>query len=177
MTNKFLSNWFNKMASADGVGERLRYNNVLGQLKGDPKQLNAFRTAYAGLDKGLDSTGASALLKQFGATDMGQAGIDNLTADPWNNGNAGTLLKGYAGAHPMKTAAGVGLGLANISGLMDNDYWGGQALGALAGGLGSRYIGKSFSPMLTMAGGAVGSLFDKLREKQKSANQQQYYRQ
>ena len=171
MASPFLGNMFNKLIADPNVAERLRYNNVLGQIK-DPKMLGDFKSAYAGLQGGLNNADAGDLLSKFGATDIGDAGVSALASDPWHNGNAGTLFKGYAGAHPMKTLAGAGLGLANVSGLMDNDYWGGQALGALAGGLGSQFLGKGFSPMMTMAGGAVGSLFDKLREKQSTANQQ-----
>ena len=86
-------------------------------------------------------------------------------------------------AHPFKTA---GLGIAggmNLSGLFDNNQIGGQVLGSL-GGLGAGAlagaiglpIGGYGKTMLTMGGGALGSLFDKLiaKKKEEEAMMQQY---
>lgn len=81
-------------------------------------------------------------------------------------------------AHPW-AAAGMGaMGLANLSGLVDDDKIGGQLVGGLGGGLAANLMGAS--PMATIAvglgGGTLGSLFDKLRAK-KEAEQQAMYQQ
>jgi hypothetical protein len=94
---------------------------------------------------------------------------------------------------PLKNNPGLGLGLIgtgamNIGGLFDNDKVGGQ----LVGGLGGYAVGKHLLPQIlgtvspqakvlaTLGGGALGSLFDKLRqnkEDQYNAQMQQggYY--
>lgn len=83
-------------------------------------------------------------------------------------------------AHPYKSGlVGLGAGL-NIAGLVDNDKFLGQTIGALGGGLVGAAI-PGMGPLgiagVAMGGGALGSLFDALRAKkaQEEQYQQQYY--
>lgn len=100
----------------------------------------------------------------------------------WDKANRGTsqgALKAWAGEHPMQIA-GYGLGGAmNLAGLTDNDKYGGQILGAgLGAGLSSQGLG--IAPWgavpMAMAGGAIGSLFDRLRAKREQEAQYPQYR-
>ena len=90
---------------------------------------------------------------------------------------------GAASAHPFLTGAGALTTGMNIAGLTDNDKFGGQLGGAALGGLGSYLAGlqPGYAYLATTAGGALGSLFDKLREKREKEAQyaqqmQSYYR-
>lgn len=78
--------------------------------------------------------------------------------------------------HPFKTAGLVGLGAGNIGGLMDNNKFGGQLGGLALGGLGSYLAGANpyTAAMLTMGGGELGALFDKLRAKREQPQQPLY---
>ena len=81
------------------------------------------------------------------------------------------------------TTAGLALGTgANIAGLLDNKYVGGQLAGGGLGALSAYLIPKLFNgtkaaPIAMIAGslggGALGSVFDKLRE-QKNSQQNLY---
>lgn len=86
-----------------------------------------------------------------------------------------TNLLTTAKTNPLKTAGAVGLGLGNLGGLTDNDKFGGQLGGLALGGLGSAAMGLNpyAAAMLTLGGGELGSLFDKLRAKNEQP--QQYY--
>ena len=85
-------------------------------------------------------------------------------------------------SHPLATA-GLALGAgANIAGVADNKYIGGQLAGEGLGALSTYLIPKLFNgtkatPIAmvagTLGGGALGSLFDKLRE-QKDSQQNLY---
>ena len=92
-------------------------------------------------------------------------------------GQLGKLAIGAASEHPFKTAGLVGLGAGNVGGLMDNNKFGGQLGGLALGGLGSYLMGANpyTAAMVTMGGGALGALFDKLRAKREQQNQQPYY--
>ena len=105
---------------------------------------------------------------------------DKTIEDIQNSGvsipQLGSLALGAAKAHPFKTAGLVGLGAGNIGGLTDNDKFGGQLGGLALGGFGS-YLAKAnpyAAAMMTMGGGALGSLFDKLRAKKELEEQQGY---
>ena len=85
-------------------------------------------------------------------------------------------------AHPgatIGTAANIGV---NLSGLFDNDKFGGQLIGGALGGLIPHFAGAELGPLGMInavgIGGALGSLFDKLREKkaQEQAMSQNYVR-
>lgn len=95
-----------------------------------------------------------------------------------NAGQLGSLALGAAKAHPFKTAGLVGLGASNIGGLTDNDKFGGQLGGLALGGLGSYLMEANpyTAAMMTMGGGALGSLFDKLRAQKEQEQQAQFYR-
>ena len=99
--------------------------------------------------------------------------------------NTANLVGANIGAHPFK-AAGLGaLGAVNVAGLFDNEQIGGQLIGTGAGIALPALLTKlgaisSVSPMgrvaWTLGGGALGSLFDRLRAKkaEEQAMAQQY---
>lgn len=89
----------------------------------------------------------------------------------------GSLALNAAKEHPFKTAGLVGLGAGNIGGLMDNNKFGGQLSGLALGGLGSYLMGASpyTAAIMTMGGGELGALFDKLRAKKEQEQTQPYY--
>lgn len=171
----FLSGWFGTLGKDPKVAQNLRSRDMLKQINnlGDDV-LSGYKQGIANLGDNATAEQIASLNNSYGIADIGQKGVDAMAADPWKNGNAAAILGAYAKAHPFKTAAGVGLGAMNVGGLTDNDYYGGQIAGLLAGGLGSKFLGGGFSPIATMAGGALGSLFDKLRQKQADSNQNPY---
>lgn len=87
--------------------------------------------------------------------------IDGGVSIPQLGGLALTSAK----LHPFKTMGLAGLGAGNIGGLTDNDKFGGQLGGLALGGLGSYLMGANpyAAAMMTMGGGQLGALFDKLR--------------
>ena len=99
-----------------------------------------------------------------------------------NAGTTGRLLLENMKAHPFKTAGIGATGLMNLGGLFDNSKIVGQLAG-LGGGLAaSKFLmpkitggpfGIANTAFLTLGGGALGSLFDKLMAK-KEAEQAQY---
>ena len=93
-------------------------------------------------------------------------------------GQLGKLGLGAASAHPFLAGAGALTTGINLAGLTDNDKFGGQLGGAALGGLASWGFGlkPGYAYLATTAGGALGSLFDKLREKREleAALAQQY---
>ena len=155
---------FGNIIKDENAVKKIQGKNLLNQInKFDDAKLAAYKQGLTGLGENPTAEALAAYNTSQGLTSLD---LNEMAKNPWKNGNAGTLLSGWASAHPLKTAAGIGLGAMNVGGLTDNDYYGGQIAGLLAGGLGSRFLGNSFSPMATMAGGALGSLFDKLRQKQ-----------
>lgn len=83
-----------------------------------------------------------------------------------NAGQLGSLALGAAKAHPFKTAGLIGSAAGNIGGLTDNDKFGGQLAGLGLGGLGAYALAQGnpyLAAMMTMGGGNIGALFDKLR--------------
>ena len=178
----FLGSLFNNLTTDPKVAQEMRLKNLINQYKkANPgKGLLEFAKENQGLidtnTKTLNDDLVKSFVKQNNYTDLDATALKTMADNPWKDGNALKMLGGYASAHPLKTAAGVGLGAMNIGGLTDNDYYGGQIAGSLIGGLGSKFLGGGFSPMATMAGGALGSLFDKLRQKQADANQNPYQR-
>ena len=108
--------------------------------------------------------------------DQGIMGAMN-TQGGVNASQLGSLALGAAKAHPFKTAGLLGLGAGNIGGLMDNDKFGGQLAGLGLGGLGAATLASGnpyLAAMLTMGGGTLGSLFDKLRARKEQEQQQGY---
>ena len=79
----------------------------------------------------------------------------------------------YIKAHPWMSAGLATTGASNLAGLFDNSKIGGQALGLLGGySVGSKVLPmlmQNVSPqakvLATLGGGALGSLFDSLRQK------------
>lgn len=88
------------------------------------------------------------------------------------------VLKNNIKAHPLASAGIGALGAANIAGLADDNKVAGQLLGGLGGGVASHFLTQN--PMaklaITMGGGTLGALFDKLRAKKEAerAAQEQY---
>lgn len=159
---------FNDFLNMDskGQGEYLKSNNyenvealqegLLGQDK-----LNEIESGIPGIREGLS---------EVGAWDKGA-----------NRDMSKQIIHDWIGEHKLKTL-GYGLGgTMNLAGLTDNDKFGGQiggaALGAGLGSLGFLPGGVGAVPA-AMFGGAIGSLFDKLRAKreQEAQYQNQYYR-
>lgn len=169
-----LSSLFSNLGGDEAVKKRLIENTTAKNLMGNKDYLAAIK----GLGANPTEEALNGVRDKFvaGATPTAEA-VEGMFNDPFakGSGNAGAIAKAYMGAHPWKTAAGVGLGLTNLSGLTDNDYYGGQLAGLAAGGLGSAFLGNGFSPMVTMAGGALGSLFDKLRQKQAESKRASQY--
>lgn len=128
-----------------------------------------FMTSPSGLDL-LDDSAAS----------LGFDGVPGLlNKDGVNASQLGSLALGAAKAHPFKAAGLLGLGAGNIGGLTDNDKFGGQLGGLALGGLGAATFASGnpyLQAMLTMGGGQLGALFDKLRarKEQEQAQIQQY---
>jgi hypothetical protein len=94
-----------------------------------------------------------------------------------NASQLGSLALGAAKAHPFKTAGLIGAGAGNIGGLMDNDKFGGQLAGLGLGGLGAYALAQGnpyLAAMMTMGGGSLGALFDKLRARKELEEQQGY---
>ncbi len=93
-------------------------------------------------------------------------------------GAGGDVIRNAIRSHPFKTAGIVGGGIANIAGLTDNDKVGGQLAG-LAGGAVIPWLLKASSPstyiLSSLAGGTLGSLFDKLRASQEQDYNQNAY--
>lgn len=90
----------------------------------------------------------------------------------------GSLALGAAKAHPFKTAGLIGLGAGNIGGLMDNNKFGGQLGGLALGGLGAATLASGnpyLQAVMTMGGGSLGALFDKLRARKEQEGQYQGY--
>lgn len=90
----------------------------------------------------------------------------------------GPLALNAAKAHPFKTAGLIGSGLGNIGGLTDNDKFGGQLGGLALGGLAASQLasGNPYAmAMMTMGGGNLGALFDKLRARKEQEQAQPYY--
>lgn len=95
----------------------------------------------------------------------------------------GQLAKKAIVSHKLAAAGMGGLAAGNIGGLLDNDKFGGQLLGAGLGaglsGLGGLWSGSDdvdanplLATALTMGGGEIGALFDKLRAKKEAEAQQ-----
>lgn len=101
-----------------------------------------------------------------------------VTGDAGGNfGDLGALALGAAKYHPFKTIGLVGLGAGNVGGLMDNNKFGGQLAGLGLGGLGALSLASGnpyMAAMLTMGGGELGALFDKLRARKEREEQQGY---
>lgn len=102
---------------------------------------------------------------------------ENVNLDKVGVGNWAKLAGTAAIKHPFKTMGLIGLGAGNIGGLTDNDKFGGQLGGLALGGLGAHALAAGnpyVAAMMTMGGGALGSLFDKLRAQREQ--EQNYYK-
>ena len=92
-------------------------------------------------------------------------------------GQFGSLALGAAKNHPFKTAGLIGSAAGNIGGLTDNDKFGGQLAGLGLGGLGAYALASGnpyMAAMMTMGGGNLGALFDKLRARKEMEQAQGY---
>lgn len=114
--------------------------------------------AVGNLMQGENPMGFAQAMAAAGSGGPGGPGGPNLPL--------GSLAFNAAKAHPFKTAGLVGLGASNIGGLTDNNKFGGQLGGLALGGLGAHALAQGnpyLQAIITMGGGALGSLFDKLR--------------
>lgn len=150
---------------------------------------NIDRNAYAGdaltnrtIEKfGKDWAGNNAAVRwNKSQSDLGQK-LAGLSAEGYvpTGADLGTVAKTFIKQHPFQTAGLAGLGLANLGGLTDNDKFGGQLIGTGLGGLASTMAASPMTKaMLTMGGGTLGSLFDKLlaQREQEESMQNQYRR-
>lgn len=160
--NETFTNFLNM--DSKGQGEYLKANNY--------KDIGALQEGLLGQDK-LNEIDAEIPGIREGLSDIGA----------WEKGAnrdmSKQILHDWIGEHKLKTL-GYGLGgTMNLAGLTDNDKFGGQiggaALGAGLGSLGFLPGGIGAVPA-AMFGGAIGSLFDKLRAKrEQEAQYPQYY--
>ena len=145
---------------------------------------------YFGKDDGLMNRLTEALFNSMNqnqqAKFLGKRAVDdvvpiNIGAALGENGaglrDLGQAAMGAASAHPFKTAGLVGLGAGNLGGLTDNDKFGGQLGGLALGGLGSYMMGTNpyTAALLTLGGGELGSLYDKLRARKEMEQPQPFY--
>ncbi len=153
--------------------EGLTEDEQLSFLKnGGYKSLGAYQEKLVG-PKGLKNI-------ENAVTGQREALIKDGAWAPENRDMSKQIMKDWVGEHKLKTL-GYGLGGAmNVAGLTDNDKFGGQIGGAALGGaLGYMGMlpGGISAPAAAMAGGAIGSLFDKLRAKrEQEAQYQNQYR-
>lgn len=154
-------------------------------LLNNPALLNILHQAYGSMPEDAQAK----VLTKF-AQPSGVEGVDDiipLSLDAGIGdqggiglGQAGSIALGAAKSHPFKTAGLVGLGAGNIGGLTDNNKFGGQLGGLALGGLGAATLAQGnpyLQAMMTMGGGELGALFDKLRAKkeQEQAQMQPLY--
>lgn len=150
-------------------------------LLNNPALLNILRQAYGSMS---DDSQAKVLSKF--AQPSGVEGVDDIVPLSLDAGigdqggiglgQAGSIALGAAKEHPFKTAGLIGLGAGNIGGLTDNNKFGGQLGGLALGGLGAATLASGnpyLQAMMTMGGGELGALFDKLRAKKEQ--EQAYY--
>ena len=153
---------------------------LLGELTGYDDTGNPLDAAQyydpTNITKRLNQDVANKVLSSEDAVAMGKSLMkESQVAAPFMDGtplknvklqNWAKLAGTAAMKHPFKTAGLVGLGAGNIGGLTDNDKFGGQLAGLGLGGLGAHMLASGnpyAAAMITMGGGALGSLFDKLR--------------
>lgn len=103
-----------------------------------------------------------------------QVAANSVYGNTYNGTDMLNMAKMYGKTHPIASLATGAGALANVGGLMDNDKLGGQLIGGLLGGLGGHFLGGGGLSTLQagLAGGALGSLFDKLRAKRESQSKQ-----
>lgn len=145
------------------------YNSMSGQGQGDFLQKAGFLTDD--IRNTLASQAGSPV--DFSKQNLAEALAEN--GQSLSAGNLGSLALGAAKAHPFKTAGLVGLGAGNIGGLTDNDKFGGQLGGLALGGLGAATLASGnpyLQAAMTMGGGELGALFDKLRARKELEEQQ-----
>ena len=106
----------------------------------------------------------------------------HFNADTTSSGlsTSGHLLLNQMKNHKLKTAGALGLGAANVAGLLDNPNVVGQLGGGVLGATAvpwavKKITGNALGPygkiMTTLGGGALGSLFDTLMSKKAEEEQ------
>lgn len=105
----------------------------------------------------------------------------NLGAALGENGaglkDLGSAAVGATISHPFKAMGLIGSGMGNLGGLTDNNKIGGQIAGLGLGGLAASTLATGnpyMAAMLTMGGGNLGALFDKLRARKEQEQAQGY---
>lgn len=159
---------FDGLYASENVSSLLK--NMAKNKRIDPDALKA--------TFGSNAAANSALTDFFKTAKASPLSTDKIAIQglPENTGLSTTaaLAKNWIGNHKLKSA-GLGLtGAMNLGGLFDNEYLAGQGFGLVGGGLAGHFLPKLLSKnpltgsgmaLATMAGGALGSLFDKLRAK------------
>lgn len=164
------------------LGEIVGYDddgNMLDASKYYNKK-NILAAANENIAKGMDASMTANAAKQQVLEGKRLAPFYTGNIDNAKFGNWASLALGAAKNHPFKTAGLIGLGAGNIGGLTDNDKFAGQIGGLGLGGLGAAAFASNpyTAALMTMGGGQLGALFDKLRarkEQEQAQPQQQYY--
>ena len=139
--------------------------------------------------KGMSDADKAAAMGVFDAASknplsFGKLNVAGNAVDNTGIGTTAKLAMNKMKAHPFKTA-GLGLlGATNVAGLFDNNKMGGQLVGTGVGAavpfLANKFLETKFGVPgklgFAMAGGAMGSLFDKLmaKKEQEQAMLEQY---
>lgn len=152
---------------------------LLQRLMKNPQIINLAKQMYGSMSPEQQTS----MLNKF-AQPSGMEGVDPIVPTSFeaalgdqggvSAGQLGSLALGATKAHPFKAAGLLGLGAGNVGGLMDNNKFGGQLGGLALGGLGSYLMGTNpyTAAMLTMGGGELGALFDKLRARKEMEEDQ-----
>lgn len=152
----------------------------------DPEYINAYVNYVNSKAKGASKLGPDVLNKHT-PNDLGGGKITmkDIFGSLYSDAKTGVAnLGNYIKNNPAMSIGLGGTGLANIAGLVDNDNIGGQLLGLGGGAAVGQFLlpklMQNVSPqakvLATLGGGALGSLFDALRQKQEDeyAAQQAY---
>lgn len=159
----------------------------LQKLKNNPQVMKMAEQMF----NSMGQEGQAGILAKPGMDQVGQLmqgenpmGFAQAMAAAGDSGDGpnlplGSLVLGAAKTHPFKTAGLGMLGAGNIGGLTDNDKFGGQIGGLALGGLAASALASNpyTAALMSMGGGELGALFDKLRarKEQEQAQTQQYY--
>ena len=190
MANKLTMDNILPNAQANGSLKQQLAKYLLGEIVGydDGNMLDAanyynnkniLAEANKNIANGMDASMATNAAKQQILEGRRLAPFYQGAIDNAKLGNWASLALNAAKNHPFKTAGLIGLGAGNIGGLTDNDKFAGQIGGLGLGGLGAAAFASNpyTAALMTMGGGQLGALFDKLRahKEQEQARPQQYY--
>lgn len=171
---------FNKLLATPYIGSAL--TQLFQSLS--PKQQIAFQNRPEILKALNTDKTTEAIPNLLGTLDMRAIGgipqLDTTNFDKGEGpgfGNVAALTGAAIKNHPFKAIGLAGLGAGNIGGFMDNNKFGGQLAGLGLGGLGAATLASGnpyMQAMITMGGGELGALFDKLRARKELEEKQGY---